>query len=132
MSFIGLQKYVLALFLLMIFIFASSSFAAANDPGLVSALTMHPTNDPPQNISVVIDNDWFAGFFTKFARASTALEHEGTSIIPADEYFGEAAAITLHKDYDKITWSLVPSLSNYSLNLVDDIKNVRVLLRYRF
>jgi len=128
--FIGLKKYLVALFLIMIC--ASASLAAANDPGLFSALTMHPTNDSPKYISVAINSDCFAGYFTKFTRVSTALEHMDMPISSVSECFEETSTITLHKDGDKIIWSLAPSLSKYSLNPIDDIRNIQVLLRYRF
>ena len=127
--FVGLQKYSAALFLIMIC--ASASFAAADDLGLFSALTMHPT-DSLNNISVEINSDCFAGYFTKFTSASAAPEHKDTPISSVSECFEEAASITLHKDGDKIIWSLVPSLSRYSLDPIDDLKNIQVLLRYRF
>ncbi len=130
MLFIGLQKYLAALFLILIY--ASASLAAANDQGLLSALTMHPTNDSLKNISAEINSDCFAGYFTEFTRESAALEHKDMPVSSASECFEETASIALHKDGDKIIWSLVPSLSRYSLDPIDDLKNIQVLLRYRF
>jgi hypothetical protein len=124
------KKYLVALFLIMIY--ASASLAAANDPGLFSAMTMHPTNDSPKNISVEINSDCFAGYFTKFTSLSTDLEHMDMPISWVSECFEETSTITLHKDGDKIIWGLAPSLSRYSLNPIDDIRNIQVLLRYRF
>ncbi len=128
--FIGLRKYLAALF--FIIIYASASLAATNELGLYSALTMHPANDSPKNISVEINGDGFAGYFTKFASLSAALEHKDMPVSSVNESFEETAAISLHKDGDKTIWSLIPSLSRYSLNPIDDIKNIQVLLQYKF
>ena len=113
---------------------ASASLAAANEPGMsnTAAQTMHPTIDSLQNISVGINSDCFAGYFTKFKSVSAAPERKDMPIVPASESLEEAAAITLHKDGDKGIWSLAPALGKYSFNLLDDIKNFQVLLRYRF
>ena len=128
--FIGLLKYLVALFLIMIY--ASVSLAAADDPDLFSALTMHPTNDAPQYISVEINSDCFAGYFTKFTSVSTALENRNMPVSSISECFEETTAITLHKDGEQIIWTLAPSLIRYSLNPIDDLKNIQVLLRYKF
>jgi hypothetical protein len=93
---------------------------------------MHPTIDSLQNISIGINSDCFTGYFTKFRSVSAALERRDMPIVPTSESLEEAAAITLHKDGDKGIWSLAPSLCKYSFNLLDDIKNFQVLLRYRF
>ena len=130
--FIGQKKYLVASFFVMIC--ASASLAAANDPGMSNsaAQTMHPTIDSLQNISVGINSDCVTGYFTKFRGVSAALERRDMPIVPTSESLEEAAAITLHKDGDKGIWSLAPSLCKYSFNLLDDIKNFQVLLRYRF
>ncbi len=113
-------------------IYASVSFAASNDPDLFSALTMHSTNEPPQNISAEINSECFAGYFSKFTSVSNALEHMNMLISSVSECSQDTSTITLHKDGDKIIWSLAPSLNRYSLNPIDDIKNIQVLLRYKF
>ncbi len=79
-----------------------------------------------------IGSDLFAGYFTEFTSVSSALEHKNMPASPVSEYFEDIAAISIHKNHDKIIWSLVPSLNTYSLNLIDDIKNIRVLLQYKF
>ena len=49
-----------------------------------------------------------------------------------NECFEETAVITLRKEGDEIMWGLAPSLGKFSLNPIDDIKNLQVLLQYRF
>lgn len=129
MLFSGFQKYLAALFFIMIC--ASASLAAADDLGLFSTLTMHP-NDSPKNTSAEINSDGFAGYSTKLASVSAALENKDMPVSSVNECFEETAAITLHKDGDKTTWSLIPSLSRYSFDPLDDLKNIQVLLRYKF
>jgi hypothetical protein len=129
----GLNKYFAALFFVMIC--ASASPAAANSISLSShaiAQTMYPTHDTTNNISVGINSDCFAGYFTEFSSMSTTFEHRDMPVGSVSECLEEAVAITLHKDGDTIIWGLAPSLSKVSFNLVDDIKNLQVLLRYRF
>jgi hypothetical protein len=106
--------------------------AEASESGLFSALMMHPTNGSFKDISAGIGSDGFTGRFTLFARESNALDHEDMHIFPVSERPGETAAIALHKDGDTIIWSLAPSLSKLSLDPMDVIKNIQVLLRYRF
>ncbi len=131
MSFLtGLQKCLAALFLVMIY--ASVSFAATNDLDLFSALTADTKDDSPKNISVEINTGCFAGYFTKITNTDTALEHRNMPISPESDCFEEAASIALHKHGSSIIWSLVPLLSKYSLNPIDDIRNMQVLLQYRF
>ncbi len=130
--FIGLKKYSVALFFIMICAYAS--LAAANDPGVSNtvAQTIHPADDSPQKISLGINSDCFTGYFTKFRSVSAALERKDMPIVSVSESFEDTVAITLHKDGDKGIWSLAPSLGKYSFNLLDDIKNFQVVLKYRF
>jgi len=126
----SLQKYLIAVFLIAIC--TSTSDALANSVGLFSAQKMNQTDALLNNTSVGINNDFFAGQYTKLASASFAHEYKEISASPVSQYFEDITTISLHKDHDKITWSLAPSLNTYSLNPIDDIKNVQVLLQYKF
>jgi len=79
-----------------------------------------------------MNRDCFTGYFTNVSSVIIALERKDMSVGSMNECFEETAAITLHKDGDKIIWSLAPSLAMFSLNPIDDIKNLQVLLQYRF
>ena len=109
MLFFGFKKYLVILFLIMIY---ASSPAGANDLGLSSDLPMPPTN--------------------KFTSESADLEHRDALISSVSESFEETVAITLHKRGDQIIWSLAPLPTTLTLNPIDDIRNIQVLLRYRF
>jgi len=115
--------------------YASATLAAANDLSLhadtISPM-MQPTNASPLKTTDGIDNEWFARYFANFTSTTTALEAKDMPAISLKEYFEETAAITLHKGGDRNIWSLAPSLDRISLNPIDDIKNLQVLVRYRF
>lgn len=127
---LSLKKLLIVVFLIAIC--ASTSIAVANSIGLFSAQKMNSTNTLSNNTSMGFNNDFFTGDFTKFTSTSSALEYKGISASPMSQYLQDITAISLQKDHDKIIWSLAPSLSTYSLNPIDDIKNVQVLLRYKF
>lgn len=129
----GVRKYLAAFFLVMFY--ASASPAAMNDLSLSSdtiAQTMHATNESPIKASIGINSECFTGYFTNFSSVIIALEHKAMPVGSMNACFEETAAITLHKGGDKIIWSLAPSLGRFSLNPIDDIKNLQVLLQYRF
>jgi hypothetical protein len=126
----SLQKSLGAI--LLIAICASSSIAAAESTGLFSAQKMNPTNDLPNNVSVGINSDFFADDFTKFTSVNSTREHRDMPASPASERIEDITSISLHKDHDKTIWSLAPSLYTYSFNPINDIKNIQVLLRYKF
>ncbi len=128
--FSGLQKYVAALFLVMIY--ASASFAATNGLDLFPFLTADPKDDSSNNISIEINNDCFAGYFTNSTKVNTTPEYRDMPVGSVSECLEEAASIALRKDGTTIIWSLVPVLTTYSLNPIDDIKNIQVLLQYKF
>ena len=92
---------------------------------------MHPANEPPI-ISAGIDSKFFTGYFTGFRNVTTGVERKDSSAGSTNECFEDIAAISLHKDGDKIIWSVAPSLLRISLNPIEDIKNLQVLVRYRF
>jgi hypothetical protein len=130
--FSGLRK-IIAAFYLVIF-YASASLAAANGmsfPSDTIAQSMHPTNESPIT-SVGIDSKFFTEYFTSFRSVIAGVERKDSSVGSMNECFEEIAAISLHKDGDKIIWSVAPSLLRFSLNPIEDIKNLQVLLRYRF
>jgi len=131
-SFNGLRK-IIVVFYLFIF-YASASLAATNGMSLPSdtiAQMMHPINESPIN-SVGIDSKFFTEYFTGFRSAITCVERKDSSAGSTNEGFEEIAAIALHKDGDKIIWSVAPALLRISLKQIEDIKNLKVLLRYRF
>jgi hypothetical protein len=129
----GIRKYTAAIFLVMFF--ASATLAAANNLSLQSdtiAQTIPPTNKTPIKTSTDISSPCFAGYPTNFGSALTVLERKDMPVGSLNECFNETAAIALHKDGDKIIWSLAPSFDRFSLNPIDDIKKLHVLLQYKF
>jgi hypothetical protein len=132
MLFNGLRK-IIAVFYLIIFC-TSASLAAANSmslPSITIDQTMHPTNESSIT-SAGIDSKFFTEYFTGFRGVITGVERKDSSVGSMNESFEEIAAISLHKDGDKIIWSVAPSLLRISLNPIEDIKNLQVLVRYRF
>jgi len=127
---LSLKKSLMVVFLIAIC--ASASIAAANGTGLFSAQKMDPTSALSNDTSTGFNNDFFTDDFTKFTSKSPTPEYRDTSAGPLSKYLQDITAISLQKDHDKIIWSLSPSLSTYSLNPIDDIKNVQVLFRYKF
>jgi len=115
--------------------YASVSLAAADDVSLQSdtiARTMQPTNEPSIKTAAGISSDCFIGCFTNIRSEITVLERKDMPVGSMNESFEQATSITLRKDGDKIIWSLAPSLDRFSLNPIDDIKNLQVVLKYRF
>ncbi len=109
--------------------YASVSLATTSNLSLWSDTidqTIHPT------IKTSGNSECFTGNFTNFRNVAIVLEGKDMSVGSMNECFEEAPAITLQKDGDKTIWSLVPSLSRFSLNPIDDIKNLQVMLQYRF
>src|SRR5574337_1132212 len=128
-----LRKYLAAFFLVIFY--ASASFAAAIDLSLPSdtiAQTIHPTNESPKKISVEINSEFFTGYSTNLKSVIAAQERKDMPVESMNECFEETPAISLHKDGDKIIWGLAPSFQRFSLNPIDDIKNLQLLLLYRF
>jgi hypothetical protein len=114
---------------------ASASLAATNDLNMLSdtvAQTIHRTNESPIKTSVGINSECCTGYFTNFSSVIIAPESNDVPVGLMNECFEETATITLHKDGDKIIWSLAPSLGRFSLNPIDVIKNLQVQLQYRF
>jgi hypothetical protein len=123
----GFKKYLAAFFFVMFY--ASASLATTNNLNLWSdtiVQTIHPT------IKTSYNSEYFNEYFTNFRSVAIVLERKDMPVGSMSECFEEASAITLHKDGDKVIWSLVPSLDRVSLNPIDNIKNLQVLLKYRF
>ena len=116
---------------------ASASPAAANDPGLPSVTitrTMHPTNESSIKTSVGIDSECFTGYFTNFRFVIADPERRDNMPVGSiNECLEDPAPLALHKDGDKIIWSLAPSLAKFSPNPTDDSKKLPLLLlQYSF
>jgi hypothetical protein len=129
----GLLKYSATIFLVIFCAFAS--LAAANDLSLQSdanAQTMHPENEPPLQTSGGFTSESFTEYAKNIRIMITAPEHPNMPVGSVNESLEESVAITLHKDGDKIIWSLGPSLRRFSLNPIDNINNLQVLLKYKF
>lgn len=127
------RKYFAAFFFVVFY--ASASLAAANDPGSpsdTSAQATRPTNQSPIEISAGINSEWFSGYCTNFKSVISALERKDMPVGQMKERIEEAVAIALLRDGDNSVWSLAPSLGKISLNPIDDIKNLQVLLQYRY
>lgn len=128
----GIRKYRAAIFFVMFFVF--TTLASANNLRLQSdtiAQTTPPANEIPIETSADINSECFPEYLTNFGSAITVLERKEMPVGSLNECFKKTAAIALHKDGDKIIWSLAPSLGKFSLNPIDDIKNLQVLLQYR-
>ncbi len=127
----GLRKYSVTIFLVILC--ASASLAAANDLSLnAHAQTMNPVNEPPLQISGELNSECVTDYFNNFRTMITAPEHPDMPVTSMNESFEETVAITLHKDDDKIIWSLAPSLRKFSLDPIEDINNLQLVLKYRF
>jgi hypothetical protein len=114
---------------------ASASLAASNDLSLLSDTIpkkIHQTNESPIKTSRGINSECFIGYSINFNGVINATERKDMPVGSMNECFEDTAAITLHKDGDQIIWSLAPSLDWFSLNPIDNIKNIHVQLRYRF
>ena len=131
MLFNCLRTYLAAFFLVVF----TASLAAANDPGLpsdASAQATCPTNQSPSELSAGINSDCFSGYHINFKSVISALERKDLPVGPMKESIEEAVAIALLRDGDTSMWSLAPSLGKISLNPIDDIKNLQVLLQYKY
>ncbi len=127
------SKIYSSIFLVMFF--ASATLAAANSLSFQSdiiAQTTYPTDDMPIKTSAGINSECFTGYFTNFRTVTTALKGKEMPVGSLNECLKETVGIALHKDGDKIIWSLAPSLGRFSLNPTDNIKNLQVLLQYSF
>ncbi len=126
----GLQKYSAAIF--FVIFCASASLAAANDLSLQSAADaqmMHPGNE---QISGGLTSECLTGYFKNIREMTTAPEHPDMPVGSMNESLEETVAIPLHKDGGNIIWSLAPTLRKFSLNPIEDINNLQVVLKYRF
>ena len=114
---------------------AAASFAAVDDPGLPSdaaAQTIHSTNNPPIEISAGINHECFSLYCTSLKNEICAMERRVMPAGSMKETLEQAVAIALLRDGDKNMWSLAPSLGKISLNPMEDIKNLQVLLQYQY
>jgi hypothetical protein len=93
---------------------------------------MHPANEPPLQTSGELNSEGVTDYFKNFRTMITAPEHPDMPETSMKESFEETVAITLHKDDDKIIWSLAPSLRKFSLDPIEDINNLQLVLKYRF
>ena len=118
----GIRKYSATIVLV---IFCASASLAADDQ------TTHPENEPPVQTSCGLTSRCFTDYFNN-SIIITAPEHPDMPAGSIKESLEDAVAITLHKDGDKIIWSLAPNLSKFSLNLTEDINNLQVMFKYRF
>ncbi len=133
----GLRKY-LVVFLLITFS-ASASLAAENDFSLESndpSQAINQTSESSMTTSTGVNNLCLSTYVTNFGNAVTNVGRRGT----ADsmyECFEDTTPTTplhipLHKDDGKVIWSLTPSFSRITFNPIDDIRNLQVMLKYRF
>jgi len=133
LPFNNLRKFLTAFFLVTIY--ASATLAAANDQSLPFNLvteTTNLTNPLPRKTSVWNNSECYPGYFASYKSFATAVEGEDSPSGSMKDCFEETAVIALREDGDKITWGLAPSLGRFSLNPMDDIKNLQVLFQYRF
>ncbi len=132
----GLRKY-LVVFLLVTFS-AAASLAAENDFSLESNTPSQAINQTSESssASMRVNNLCLSSYVTNFGTAVTNVGRRGT----ADsmyECFEDATPTTplhipLHKDDGQVIWSLTPTFSRVTFNPIDDIRNLQVVLKYRF
>ena len=144
----GLQKYSGVFYLVMFF--SSVSYAATNESGLpygtISPVMHSPVDTVYHRSDLTFNRN---GLFNVDAISRTEIEcstgNLTNSINPINdpeqknkpaatlsECIKETFAISLHKDGDKTIWSVAPSLAKFSLNPIDNIKNIHVLFQYNF
>ena len=128
----GLQKYSAVLYLIMFF--ASASLAAANELGLASGTndpTMRSAKESSIKTCLGTGSDCFIEYSTTFRNAITEQKWSDIPLVAStNEYFKDTLAIALHKDGEKIIWSLAPSVGKFSLNPLEDVKKLQVVLHY--
>ena len=121
--------------LFLVIFSASNSLAASNDLSLLSdtlAKTIYQTNESLIKTPAGINSKCFVGYSINFSSAIDEPDRNDMPFGPVNECFEDTAAIALHRDGDQVIWSLAPSLDWFSLNPMDNIKNLRVQLQYRF
>jgi len=130
--FAGLRKYLAAFYLVMLL--ASASLASANELGLTSSTndsTMRTAKESSIKTCLGTGSDCFNEYSTNFRSAITEQKWSDIPLVGStNEYIEEAPAIALHKDGDKIIWSLAPSVSKFSLNPLEDAKKLQVMPNY--
>ncbi len=136
-SFPCFQKYCIVLFLVI----CCSSVAAAATKQVDQLTdsffpTTQPTHNPTTAAGISINDEYFRGFVTDFRSAITAPSRGDMSVGSVKEYlkdyFRGKATVELNKDGEESRWSLAPSLGKLSLNPLTNIKNMVMLLQYKF
>jgi hypothetical protein len=92
----------------------------------------HPGNEPPVQTAYGFNSESYTEYFSNFRIMTTAPEHPDMPVGSVEESLEESVAIPLQKDGDKIIWSLGPTLRTITLNPIEDINNLQVVLKYRF
>jgi hypothetical protein len=126
----SLGKYLPAFYLV---ICASASFAAANGQGLPSDMNdpmMHSTYESSIKTCLGTGSECFTGYSTSSGNTIADMERSNIPVGSMNDFFKETAAITLHKEGDRIIWSLAPSVSKFSLNPIEDVKKLQVMLHF--
>jgi hypothetical protein len=128
----GFPKYAAPIFLAIFC--ASASLAAANDLNMQSAADArtHPGKEPSVQTSSEFTSESYTEYFKNTRSMITAPEHKDMPAGSMEESLEDSVAITLQKDGDKIIWSLGPTLRTITLNPIEDINNLQVVLKYRF
>ena len=135
-SFNGLQKSLVVFFLVTFS--ACASLAAGNDFSIgpdTPSQAVKQTRESSGTTSAGVNNLCLSAYGTNFGNTATSLERT-VSAASVNECFEDTAPtplhISLHKDEGKVIWSLAPSFSRLSINPIDDIRNLQVVLKYRF
>jgi hypothetical protein len=127
-------KNCLAAFLI-VFVYASVSFAAADDLSLQSdaiAVTTGPANESSIEQSAVYKIDGVSGDLKSEGSGISVLGVKNIPIGSLKGYIEKICSIPLRKDGDTVILSLAPSFDTFSLRPSDDIKNFQAVLKYRF
>jgi hypothetical protein len=134
-SFKDLRNYLAVFFLISS---ASASLAAENVFDLESAAlyqTVSQTDESPTFISGGANSICLPAYATSFGNAVANQERRNRDGL-VNECVEDTATlpihISLHEDNGKVIWSLAPLLSRFSFNPIDDIRNLQVVLKYRF
>ena len=131
MELINLRKYSAAFYLAVFLV--SASLASANGLGLTSdpnAQIMNPVNESSIKTCLGTGSECFSGYMMSARNVITEGNDGQTGSM--SEFFKDTTAITLHKGGNNSMWSLAPSVSKFSLNPMEDVKRVQVMLQYSF
>ncbi len=128
----GLRKYSAAFYLVMLL--ASASLASANGLGPYdsNAQAINPTNESSIKTCLGTKSECFTEYNMSSRNPITDMEGINRPAGSMIDFLKETTTITLHKDGEKTLLSIAPSVSKFSLNPIENVKRLQVMLRYTF